>query len=188
MGNSPIAPKYLQLIMGFKDYILTPIIFMALIYFSFNPLELKYLTVHPGTWRWNIIITLILASILLKIWAYRTLGDSWSDKLRVDEELNLVTTGPYRFFRHSVYMSYVLFLITVILSGNVFLPLLFLAFVFCNSVREKQEEKFLKRQFPEYEQKMGLKITSTGAIVIIVIIVTTLTGFNDILRSFKHFF
>ena len=146
-----IIPKYLQIVMMFKDYVLTPIIFTALIYFSFKPLELKHLTVQPNTWRWNISIILIIISILLKVWSYKILGNSWSDKLRVNEELKLVTTGPYKYFRHPIYVSYVVFLIPVILSGNIFLPLLFLIFTFCNSAREKEEERLLKNRFPEYE-------------------------------------
>lgn len=186
-NNKFIISKYLQITMIFKDYILTPMIFMTLVYFSFNPLELKYLTVSPNTWRWNIIIIFIIISILLKIWAYKALGNSWSDKLRVDEKLKLVTTGPYKYFRHPIYISYVIFLIPVILSGNIFLPLPFLIFTLCNSLREKEEERLLKKQFPEYIQRMKAKVTSAGVIVLMIIIATFLTIIHDIFELFQHF-
>jgi len=186
-NDKTIIPKYLQIVMMFKDHILTPIIFAALIYFSFNPPKLQYLAVQPNTWRWNISIILIIISILLKVWSYKTLGDSWSDKLRVDEKLKLITTGPYKYFRHPIYASYIVFLIPVVLSGNIFLPLLFLIFTFCNSIREKEEEKLLKNRFPEYEQQMDAKITSPGVIVLMVIVTTIITIVNNSLTLFKHF-
>jgi protein-S-isoprenylcysteine O-methyltransferase Ste14 len=181
--SNTATPRYLQIVMSFKDYILTPIIFTLLIYFSARPLTLPYLTVQPHSWRWYTIVTLIIISILLKIWAYQALGNSWSDKLRVDTEIKLVTTGPYKYLRHPIYTSYVIFFILVVLSGNIFLPLFFFVFVFCNFIREEEEERQLKKCFPEYTE-MEVKISSVGILGLMIIITTMISIVNNILIIF----
>ena len=183
--SNTATPRYLQIVMSFKDYILTPITFTLLIYFSVKPLTLPYLIVQPHSWRWYTIVTLIIISILLKIWAYQALGNSWSDKLRVDTEIKLVTTGPYKYLRHPIYTSYIIFLIPVILSGNIFLPFLFFMFIFCNFAREKEEEKQLKKRFPEYTE-MEAKISSVGILILMIIITTTINIVNNISKLFQQ--
>jgi protein-S-isoprenylcysteine O-methyltransferase Ste14 len=141
------------------------------------------LTVQPHSWRWYTIVTLIIISILLKIWAYQALGNSWSDKLRVDTEIKLVTTGPYKYLRRPIYTSYVIFFILVVLSGNIFLPLFFFVFVFCNFIREEEEERQLKKCFPEYTE-MEVKISSVGILGLMIIITTMISIVNNILIIF----
>ena len=45
---------------------------------------------------------------LLFVWTLRTLGQNLTDTVVTRKQHTLVTTGPYRFVRHPMYLAYVL--------------------------------------------------------------------------------
>ena len=91
-----------------------------------------------------------LAGTVLAFWSARYLGASFS---LLPQARKLVTTGPYRFVRHPIYLGGLL--ITV---GEVWLrfsPLvvaLNLLFVAAQIVRLRYEDEILERAFPEYRE------------------------------------
>ena len=82
------------------------------------------------------------------------LGENFTRHVAVSSSMNLVSTGPYRYLRHPLYLG--LFLITIsfpIYVGNVFailvgLPLLVIGF----SWRMNVEELALTKIHPQYAQ------------------------------------
>ena len=84
----------------------------------------------------------------------KSLGENFTRHVAVSSTINLVSTGPYRYLRHPLYLG--LFLITLsfpIYVGNVFavlvgLPLLVIGF----SWRMKVEELALTKIHPPYKQ------------------------------------
>jgi heme/copper-type cytochrome/quinol oxidase subunit 2 len=58
-------------------------------------------------------------------------------------------------------------------------------FIFCNFAREKEEEKQLKKRFPEYTE-MEAKISSVGILILMIIITTTINIVNNISKLFQQ--
>src|SRR5712692_10258504 len=50
-------------------------------------------------------LTLTAAGLLLCIWARRTLGDYWSDKVALKVDHQLIRHGPYAHLRHPIYSA-----------------------------------------------------------------------------------
>jgi protein-S-isoprenylcysteine O-methyltransferase Ste14 len=92
--------------------------------------------------------SLTLSGTLLAFWSAWYLGKSFS---LLPQARTLITTGPYRFVRHPIYLGGLL--ITV---GEVWLrfsPLVIglnALFVIAQIVRLRYEEEILHRTFPEY--------------------------------------
>jgi protein-S-isoprenylcysteine O-methyltransferase Ste14 len=93
---------------------------------------------------------LLLAGTLLAVWSALTLGKSFS---LLPQARSLVTSGPYRYVRHPMYLGGLL--ITV---GEIWLrfsPLVIalnVVFVAAQLIRLRLEEDLLARTFPEYEE------------------------------------
>jgi protein-S-isoprenylcysteine O-methyltransferase Ste14 len=61
----------------------------------------------PGFARWAIAMMLYLSGLGLFAWAWKTTrGAALPIAFSLGVPLRIVTTGPYRFFRHPFYMSY----------------------------------------------------------------------------------
>ena len=92
----------------------------------------------------------MLAGTLLAFWSAWYLGASFS---LLPQARALVTTGPYRYVRHPIYLGGLL-----ITLGEVWLrwsPLVLalnLLFVAAQIVRLRYEEETLERAFPEYRE------------------------------------
>jgi protein-S-isoprenylcysteine O-methyltransferase Ste14 len=95
-------------------------------------------------------VALMLAGTLLAFWSAWYLGKSFS---LLPQARQLVTTGPYRFVRHPIYLGGLL-----ITFGEVWLrfsPLvvcLNVLFVAAQLVRLRYEEQILAQAFPEYQE------------------------------------
>ena len=103
---------------------------------------------QPDTWP--VAFGFMLAGTVLAFWSAWHLGRSFS---LLPQARRLVTTGPYRFVRHPIYLGGLL--ITV---GEVWLRLsplvlvLNLIFVVAQLVRLRYEDEILNRAFPEYRE------------------------------------
>jgi protein-S-isoprenylcysteine O-methyltransferase Ste14 len=64
-------------------------------------------------------LAVLVAGLLVTVWARRHLGRNWSGTITVKEEHSLVRGGPYRYVRHPIYSGLILALIgTVIGIGD----------------------------------------------------------------------
>jgi len=96
-------------------------------------------------------ISLILAKVLLKGWAMKTLGEYYNAHIVVGESHKLIKSGPYKYVRHPAYSARFLSIIGITLMLNAFCTLFIalavdLLFV---SIRIRLEERELMGKFGE---------------------------------------
>jgi protein-S-isoprenylcysteine O-methyltransferase Ste14 len=93
---------------------------------------------------------LMLAGTLLAFWSAWYLGKSFS---LLPQARQLVTTGPYRFVRHPIYLGGLLITVGEIwLRFSPLVVCLNVLFVAAQLVRLRYEEQILARTFPEYQE------------------------------------
>jgi methyltransferase len=66
---------------------------------------------HP-LWAWAMGL-LILATMLLRYWAIRSLGPHWNTRVIVLPGAQLVQQGPYRWIRHPNYLAVIVELVAI---------------------------------------------------------------------------
>ncbi|MCL4294446.1 MAG: isoprenylcysteine carboxylmethyltransferase family protein [Anaerolineae bacterium] len=110
------------------------------------PMKLRWLGVGLG-----------VVGILLGFWAYRTLGEAFTDTIEVKQPPTLVTSGPYHWIRHPMYVA--LFFIRgafFLLSTNWFIGLVGLLEITIVVSRVRREEALLiERHGPQYQAYMA---------------------------------
>lgn len=90
----------------------------------------------------------MLAGTLLAFWSAWHLGTNFS---LLPQARQLVTTGPYRFVRHPIYLGGLLITVgEVWLRWSPLVLVLNLLFVAAQIVRLRYEDEVLDRAFPEY--------------------------------------
>src|SRR5262249_27246087 len=77
------------------------------------PLSLKFLPalVTPPTLALG--LALVIGGYARTLWTYAVMGSAWGIGIKPDAKTNLVTTGPFRFVRHPIYVFQILMLIGV---------------------------------------------------------------------------
>ena len=103
----------------------------------------------------------------IQIWAYKSLGQSYSQEIVVFKDHKLAEKGPFKFIRHPQYLSQML----VDLGGAaatlsyILLPLAVIQIpilIFRALFEEKLLSKHFKEEFETYKQKRGFIIPFTG--------------------------
>jgi protein-S-isoprenylcysteine O-methyltransferase Ste14 len=106
-------------------------------------------------------ILFISLSVILKVWALKTLGKYWSIQIEIRDDQNLVTEGPYKYIRHPAYVSTLLEAIGGALILNAFFTLLLFWVIYfpLMVIRIYLEENELKRKFGmkyrDYQEKVS---------------------------------
>ena len=102
----------------------------------------------------------------LQIWAYRTLGENYSQEIVILKNHKLVTSGPFKFIRHPQYLSQIL----MDLGGGIatlsfiVIPIAIIQIPFV-IMRANLEEKLLAKhikEFSSYKSKSGFMIPFVG--------------------------
>ena len=90
-----------------------------------------------------------IGHVALLTWAHRALGDNFSTSLHIGREHQLVTSGPYRWIRHPLYVAGLLaFVAWGLLSANALIGALGIGFgLFIMFVRTPREERMLEDTF-----------------------------------------
>jgi methyltransferase len=71
----------------------------------------------PAPIAWAALAGFVLAQAL-RFWVQRTLGERWTTRIFVDEKLEPITSGPYRFLRHPNYVAVAVELLCIPLVGG----------------------------------------------------------------------
>ncbi len=96
-------------------------------------------------------------------WIGRTLAQNFSPTLQIQDEQQLITTGPYRRVRHPIYSSAIFFLASLVLVSDNWLFLVILVLIVPGLyIRMKREEKMMVDEFGDkYQDYMN----KTGRII-----------------------
>jgi protein-S-isoprenylcysteine O-methyltransferase Ste14 len=102
-----------------------------------------------------------------QIWAFRILGENYSQDIMIKKDHQLVTKGPFKIIRHPQYLSQILLDLgasAATLSYLVFaLTIIEIPFIIMRAiVEEKMMEKHFGNSFSEYKKKSGFIIPFIG--------------------------
>jgi protein-S-isoprenylcysteine O-methyltransferase Ste14 len=111
---------------------------------------------------WSVLgVVLYLMSVVLRRISIRTLGKFWSLQVEIRREHRLIREGPYRYVRHPIYSAIVLEVLSIPLTVNAWLTLLFAVVTHVPLVllRMRLEEKALAEklgdEYRRYQQEVG---------------------------------
>jgi len=100
---------------------------------------------------------MVLAGLIVVLWARAVLGSNWSGSVVFRENHELIERGPYGYVRHPIYSGVFLMILgTAILAGRVGGFVAFVVIFVGLWIKSRQEERLLTRHFPEaYENYRG---------------------------------
>ncbi len=127
-----------------------------LVLYAVNLPWLRSLRVPFPDWlRWSGVALGIL-SLGLYAWSRRTLGKEWSSCLRMREAHHLVTTGPYAWIRHPIYLTMMIFVTAIaLIAANWFLMAFLVISIVDLALRIPREEQMMIEVFgDEYQAYM----------------------------------
>lgn len=114
--------------------------------------KLPVVVTYPG-------IILMLAGIIIRLWAVLTLKRSFTLSVQTSKEQHLITTGIYKKVRNPAYTGSMCSLVGTALGlrGGIALVMVLIFSIICYSARIYVEEKVLRNhfgnQFTEYEKR-----------------------------------
>lgn len=131
----------------------------VVIYAFFTPLVPWVQLPLPDLVRWIGVVT-GLVSIPFIGWVHWVLGRAYSKSLTIQEEHQLVTTGPYSRIRHPMYTVFIFYFLSLFLvSANLLLLVTWILMTIVFIVRIPKEEQMLLEQFgdtyQEYMKRTG---------------------------------
>ena len=92
-------------------------------------------------------------AFVLMIWARRTFGRRSFHAAADPTEGSLVTAGPYKYFRHSIYAALLYFIWSTVFTHFTWINLLAgICAIIGAFIRIFMEEKLLREKYPEYEE------------------------------------
>ncbi len=103
----------------------------------------------------------------VQIWAFKTLGDNYSQDILILRNHKVITKGPFKFIRHPQYMSQILMDIGagVAVLSYIIIPLAIIEIpllILRASLEEKLLEKNFKSIYEDYKKKSGFMIPFIG--------------------------
>jgi protein-S-isoprenylcysteine O-methyltransferase Ste14 len=145
--------------------ILSTITLLGLILGVFQIGTLEYVS------EYNLIRYIGLAVYLIfswvQIWAFKTLGENYSQDILIKKDHQLVTKGPFRIIRHPQYMSQMLLdlggaaaVLSFIVAPIAVIQILFI--LLRASVEDKLMAKHFGNEFSSYKKKSGFVLPFIG--------------------------
>lgn len=105
-------------------------------------------------------VVITAAGLLLCVWARRSLGAYWSDKIVLKEGHQLIQTGPYARLRHPIYSGVLFAIAGTALAVGEWRGIAALALLSANyGIKARREERILASHFGEefanYKRRAG---------------------------------
>jgi protein-S-isoprenylcysteine O-methyltransferase Ste14 len=97
---------------------------------------------------WNLGLALVVAGVLIGIWARLALGRNWSGTVTLKDDHKLIGSGPYRWIRHPIYTGILLAALgSAIIRGHLQQMLGFAILLLGFYFKARREERFLRQEF-----------------------------------------
>lgn len=131
----------------------------VILYLIYPPFMASLAAPLPDAVRW-LGFGVGIVSLPLLIWVQRALGRQWSRNLQLQDEHQLVTSGPYALVRHPMYSVISLSFLTVALIAANWLVIVFAIGSFAAIfARIRSEEEMMLAAFPDeypaYKRRTG---------------------------------
>jgi protein-S-isoprenylcysteine O-methyltransferase Ste14 len=162
IGDAKEKPNtYLQKL----PVILSTITLIGLIFGVFQLGTLEYITEYNSIRYIGLAVYLIFSWV--QIWAFKSLGENYSQDILIKKNHQLVTKGPFRIIRHPQYISQIL----VDLGGAaatlsyIVAPIAVIQIPFIlsrASVEDKLMAKHFGNEFSSYKKKSGFVLPFIG--------------------------
>ena len=162
-GKQPIdqTPKHERRLYIVARASLAPFWWGGIILYIILPSWIMFLSIPMPDWFRLIMVSVTALSIPLTLWGCRTLGKNWvhvldPSKFQQRKTATLVTSGPYHYVRHPMYLGAFTFLTAqALVAANWLLLLLGLATTTLFYMRIGNEERMLIDRFgDEYREYM----------------------------------
>ena len=145
--------------------ILSAMTLLAMILAVFQVGTIDYKSEFENIRVYGLAVYIIFA--WFQIWAYKTLGNNYSQQIIIFKDHKLVTNGPFKFIRHPQYVSQILLDIgggIATLSYIVIaLTLIEIPFIIMRaSIEEQLLNKNFKENFPDYKKRSGFMVPFIG--------------------------
>lgn len=145
--------------------ILSTITLLGLILGVFQIGTLEYITEYNSIRYIGLAVYLIFSWV--QIWAFKTLGENYSQDILIKKDHQLVKNGPFRIIRHPQYMSQILLdlggaaaTLSYIVAPIAVIQILFI--LLRASVEDKLMAKHFGNEFSFYKKKSGFVLPFIG--------------------------
>lgn len=103
----------------------------------------------------------------IQIWAYKTLGENYSQDVVILKNQKLITKGPYKIIRHPHYFSQIIVDLSAAIAVMSYLVFILAIieipfFIMRAKLEDKLLQKYFKDEFLSYKKKSGLFIPFIG--------------------------
>ena len=103
----------------------------------------------------------------VQVWAYKTLGENYSQEIVVFKNHKLVVKGPFKFVRHPQYISQILMDLgaSIAVMSYIILPIALFQIpfiIFRATIEDKLMNKHFGDEFKAYKTKSGFMIPFIG--------------------------
>jgi protein-S-isoprenylcysteine O-methyltransferase Ste14 len=149
-----VDTKAIQRLEPVSSRILRALTFLiAIVLFSSTRIPLRWLYLQPwpaGLRPFWLGAAVMVAGLLLAVWAREYLGGNWSSEVTIKQGHELITTGPYAVVRHPIYTGILAGLLgTAIALSQVrgFIAFLLIFLMLWRKLR--MEEQWMRSQFGE---------------------------------------
>ena len=128
----------------------------SVVLYAIHPSWLSRLSVPLPDLMRCIGVALGVVSLAIYAWSRATLGREWSSQLEMREQHHLVTTGPYAWIRHPIYLALMSFMtsIALVTANWLFIALLVFSIVDLTLRIPREEEMMVARFGDEYKAYM----------------------------------
>lgn len=125
-------------------------IWLSVISYILYPAAVSWSLITVPSWVLWIGAAASAVSVILLVWMFTSLGKNITDSVSIREEHSLVTSGPYRYIRHPLYVfGALLFFSISVIMGSWFIPLIGIPTYAILIYRTGIEEEMLTERFGE---------------------------------------
>jgi len=152
-GEQRNPPRVALFVMSFGiiGYFIT-----LILYLIYVPLILWFTLPLPGIVRWMGVIAAVFCIPTL-YWIHTTLDKQYSAQLEIQENHNLIESGPYRKVRHPMYTVFIVFLVGIALVTSNLIGFIFSLLISCSfpSIAKTEESLLIDTFGDEYRSYMN---------------------------------